>query len=122
MIFDAVQLDIFTGLQWSVLEVTTAYVISCMPATRFLFVQLLPRCRQLPAVQRARPYLKWMSWPETWTKKSKSSKGVSGVSDFSTGHMGAGHEDRFEMGNFIVKDGTTETSETLYGSMDHSFG
>lgn len=120
--FAAVQLDIFTGLQWSVIEVTTAYVISCMPATRFLFVQLLPKFRQLPAVQRARPYLEWMSWPETWTKKSKSSKCVSGVSDASTAHVVAGQEGRLEMGNFNVNDGTTKTSETLYGSMSYSIG
>lgn len=120
--FDAVQLDIFTGLQWSVLEVTTAYVISCMPATRFLFVKLLPRFRQLPAMQRARPYLQWISWPETWTKRSKSNKCVSGASDASAPHMVAVQEGRLEMENFNVKDGTTKTSEPLYGSMDYSIG
>lgn len=33
--FDAVQFDIFTGLQWSVLEVTTAYVIYACPRLAF---------------------------------------------------------------------------------------
>lgn len=119
---NAVQLDLSTGLQWSVIEVTTAYVISCMPATRFLIAQLLPKVQRLPTVQRARPYLEWVSWPESWGRKSKSSKGLSGVSDATTAHVVAGQEDRLDMGNLNLKDDTTETSKKLYGSLDSTTG
>lgn len=90
-----------------------------MPATRFLLVQLLPRIQRLPVVERARPYLEWMSWPEAWTRKSKSSKGVSGASDASTAHVAAGQDGRLELGNLSL-NGTTETFAKLYGSMEHS--
>lgn len=93
-----------------------------MPATRFLFVQLLPKIRRLPAVRRARPYLEWMSWPEKWTRKSKSSQGMSGASDATTAHAVAGQEGQLELGDFSLKDGTAEGSKNLYGSVDYSIG
>ncbi|KAJ0103903.1 hypothetical protein J7T55_004228 [Diaporthe amygdali] len=116
------QLDIFAGLKWSVIEVTTAYVISCMPATRFLFVQLLPRFQRLPAVQQARPHLAWMSWPTKWTRKGQSSNGTSRASDVNTARIAARQERHLEMGNFSLKDGTTEASTKFCGSMDYSIG
>lgn len=40
------EIDLYQGLIYSVIEVTTAYVISCMPATRLLLTAYFPAIRQ----------------------------------------------------------------------------
>lgn len=41
-----VEIDLYRGLIYSVIEVTTAYVISCLPATRLLLTAYFPAIRQ----------------------------------------------------------------------------
>jgi hypothetical protein len=41
-----VEIDLYEGLIYSVIEVTTAYVISCLPATRLLLTAYFPAIKQ----------------------------------------------------------------------------
>lgn len=38
--------DLYFGLLWSVLEVTTSFVIACMPATRLVLMNMFPVLRE----------------------------------------------------------------------------
>lgn len=75
------ELDLYQGLIYSVIEVTTAYVISCMPATRLLLTAYFP------AIKKA---IGTWGIPSFTSKRSK--KTVGGSASSAEPWTGAGYE------------------------------
>lgn len=75
------EIDLYKGLIYSVIEVTTAYVISCMPATRLLLTAYFPAIKQA---------IGSLGIPSFTSKRSK--KTVGGSASSAEPWMGAEYE------------------------------
>lgn len=75
------EIDLYQGLIYSVIEVTTAYVISCLPAARLLLTSYFPAIRQAIG-----------SWGIPSFTSRRSKKTVGGSASSAEPWMGAEYE------------------------------